>query len=219
MSAIIEANFNEQITFDEAKKRIKEMNMIDGFLFDSIMEDEDAAKIVSKNIIGTTLNIDLVDVVVTAQKVITGVDSVNHGIRLDAQIIHNDKTNEDSATVYDIEMENRASDRLELPKRQRYYVGLIDSKTLPTNTIYRNLPEYVSITILSYDPFLAGDMYYEASTNLITHPDIEYKDGVKHIYLYAYGNNNLSDKSYGERLSEMLKYIVDGEKRTCQVLQ
>ena len=68
------------------------------------------------------------------------------------------------------------------------------------------------MTILSYDPFLAGDMYYAAKMHLKTHPHIEYEDGRLNIFLYAYGSNNVitKDQSYGKDLEEMLKYIVDG---------
>ena len=68
------------------------------------------------------------------------------------------------------------------------------------------------MTILSYDPFLAGDMYYAAKMHLKTHPHIEYDDGRLNIFLYAYGNNNVitKDQTYGKDLEEMLKYIVDG---------
>lgn len=81
---------------------------------------------------------------------------------------------------------------------------------------------------------LAGDMYYEASTALITHPDIDYDDGIRHIYLYCNGrpnftpNNSKDDDTskrcdsatdvislspeHSKKLQEMLKYIISGQK-------
>ncbi|WP_022777968.1 hypothetical protein [Butyrivibrio sp. AE3009] len=89
-----------------------------------------------------------------------------------------------------------------------------DSKKLPTNTSYNELPDYFSVTILSYDPFGAGDMYYEVRSVITTHPKIEYMDGIMRIFLYCKGKNNLSErKEYGERLQEVLEYIVDGAVR------
>ena len=109
-------------------------------------------------------------------------------------------------------MEDRESDRPDLPKRLRYYSSMHDSKFLRTSTNYRSLPDFVSITISSYDPFLAGDMYYEASTTLTTHPKIEYDDGVSHIFLYCNGKPNITNAKHSKKLTEMLRYIVSGEK-------
>ena len=89
-----------------------------------------------------------------------------------------------------------------------------EAKKLPTNTSYNELPDYFSVTILSYDPFGAGDMYYEVRSVITTHPKIEYMDGIMRIFLYCKGKNNLSErKEYGERLQEVLEYIVDGAVR------
>ena len=142
-------NQNQHITFEEARKSVVTMNLINGFLFDSVTED-------------------------------------------------------------------RESDRPSLPKRQRYYSALHDTKKLATSTDYRLLPDYVSITILSYDPFQLGDMYYEARSDLISHKDSDYvyDDGIVNIFLYAGGRINTPDTAYGNHLKEMLKYIVSGDKPT-----
>ena len=124
-----------------------------------------------------------------------------------------DEEGEVSATIYDVEMENRVADKSSLPKRLRFYRALIDNRLLESGTSYDNLPNFVSITILSYDPFDAGDIYYEASTTLVTHPSIKYKDGISHIYLYCHGMiNEFLPPEHGKHLMEVLKYIVSGEK-------
>ena len=109
-------------------------------------------------------------------------------------------------------MEDREADRKELPKRHRYYSSIVESKLLSSGKFYETLPDYISITILSYDPFLAGDMYYEAKTTLVSHRDIEYDDGKRYIFLYGGGNYNIpSGNTHGNVLAEMVKYIVTGE--------
>lgn len=116
-------------------------------------------------------------------------------------------------------MENRPSDKAVLPKRLRFYEGITDDKNLPSNTSYDELPDFISITISSYDPFGAGSMYYEARTTLITHPEIQYNDGLTHIFLYCNGkltSDNLgtiaSSPEHRKKLTEMLKYILTGQK-------
>ena len=63
------------------------------------------------------------------------------------------------------------------------------------------------ITILSYDPFGSGDLWYEAKTSLLSHPDIPYEDGVRRIFLYTKGKINDTGDGYGRRLRDMLQYM------------
>lgn len=200
------------ISYADAKKAVESMNLIDGFLFDSSIENEEDAKVVIGAILSTVFNRQIKDIHVTSQKQFQAIDTKYHGIRLDAYVTEDIDGNV-SATIYDVEMENRVADKCSLPRRLRYYNSLIDSRYLETAGDYRKLPDFVSITILSYDPFDAGDMYYETNTILSTHPQILYNDGISHIYLYSNGNINKSlSPSHGKRLMEVLKYIVSGEK-------
>ena len=200
------------ITFADAKKAVESMNLINGFLFDSSTEDEEDAKIVIGAILRATLNREINDIHVTSQKQFQAIDTKYHGIRFDAYV-EEDADGNLKATIYDIEMENRPADKKSLPRRLRFYNSVIDSRLLESSAGYDQLPDFVSITILSYDPFDAGDMYYEASTTLTTHPDIEYNDGITHIFLYCNGKVNKSlSPTHGKRLLEVLKYIVSGEK-------
>lgn len=200
------------ISFADARKAVESMNLIDGFLFDSSIENEEDAKIVIGAILSTALNRKIKDIHVTSQKQFQAIDTKYHGIRLDAYV-REDEKGEVSATIYDVEMENRVADKSSLPKRLRFYSALIDNRLLESGTKYEKLPDFVSITILSYDPFDAGDIFYQTSTTLITHPFIEYKDGISHIYLYCHGKINKSLPSeHGKHLWEVLKYIVSGEK-------
>jgi predicted transposase/invertase (TIGR01784 family) len=200
------------ITEEQARKDIQSLNLINGFLFDSVLVDEEDAKIVIGYILSTTYNRKVEVESVTSQKVFQATDTKYHSIRLDAYV----KTSEDksslNATIYDIEMEDRSSDKADLPKRLRYYNALHDTKFLGASTNYGTLPEYVSITISSYDPFSAGDMYYEANTTLTTHPKIAYKDGITHIFLYCKGVPNIKESVHSKKMAEMLKYILSGEK-------
>ena len=51
MSKENQINITEHITPAQAKKSISEMNLINGFLFDSALENEDEAKIIVGNIL------------------------------------------------------------------------------------------------------------------------------------------------------------------------
>ncbi len=208
------------ITYEQAKKSISEMNLINGFLFDSTLEQEEEAKIVMGNILKAIFFRDFEIKSVVSQKALNAIDTRYHGIRLDVHISEKSKDEPPIATIYDVEMEDRVADKKFLPKRLRFYGALHDVKKLEPSAEYDKLPNFVSIVILSYDPFDAGDMYYEAKTVLITHPGITYENGIKNIFLYCHGKPNFDDPEgsitlppeHGKKLKEMLKYIVSGEK-------
>ncbi len=201
-----------RITEDVARKKVSEMNLINGFLFDSVLEDQEDAIKVIQAILTTTFNRTITVVNVNSQKTYNGVDTYLHGIRFDAKITP-EKDGSLLATIYDVEMEDRDSDKNELPKRLRYYTALSDDKHVKTGKSYMTLPDFVTVTICSYDPFDTGDMYYEARTVITTHPYIEYKDGILHIFLYCKGKvNECLSAEHGKKLMEMLEYILSGVK-------
>ena len=107
------AAFTQQtkITFPAAKKAVESMNLINGFLFDSSIEDEEDAKIVIGAILTTVFNREINDLKVTSQKIIQPIDSMYHGIRLDAYVTE-DKSGKISANVYDVEVENCETESL-----------------------------------------------------------------------------------------------------------
>jgi predicted transposase/invertase (TIGR01784 family) len=207
------------ITFDEARKTISEMNLINNFLFDSSMENEEDAKIVAGKILKTIFNREFKDIKVFSQKQFNAVDTPYHSIRLDVYITENTEDKTYNATIYNIEMEDRLADKNSLPHRNRYYAALHDSKLLASGVAYDNLPDFVSITISSYDPFDSGDMCYVAKTILESHPRTEYNDGLTHLYFYCKGRSNpeiivpiIQSPLHGKKLQEMLHYIQTGEK-------
>ena len=201
-----------RITYEQARREIQSMNLINGFLFNSVTEKEGDACYIVKTIISRVLGKTINDIKVTTEKTYNGVDTKYHGIRFDAQIIPCKEDDHIYATVYDLEIEDREADRKSLPRRQRYYSAVYDNKLLKSGEDYANLPEYISITIASYDPFLQGDMYYEVRSVLTTHPTCEYNDGITNIFLYANGKLNIPEEGRGKKLQQLLQYMLTGEK-------
>ena len=201
-------NQNNSITLEEAKKSLYQMSLINDFLLNSTLSDEEYGKEAARIILTTLLRqkIDVVDI--TPQKVYNGLNKSKHGIRLDAYIT---ASSEDAtkADLYDLEAETRIEDRDTLPQRGRYYSAIIDAHHLNAGFDYDHVPTLVIIMILSYDPFTADDMYYEASTQLITHPDIPYDDGIRRLFFYTKGTCNIPTEEGGSSISDMLRYIQD----------
>ena len=148
---------------------IEELNLIDNFLFHTVVtqgeDGEEFCRIVLSTILGKTIR----KVRVIAQQSILGLDTDLHGIRMDAYV--EDITEEavlpgcemaDAQIVpdvYDIEP-NKGYEKNTLPKRMRYYHGLIDAKQLDAGVDYDKLPRVVIIVILPYDPFGKNRMVF-----------------------------------------------------------
>ncbi len=190
----------------QVPRPLADLNLMDDFLFTEMMNQKDIgakfSRIILETIFGEKFNL----VSVVPQRTFLGVEKGKHGIRLDAFIEAVSEKTGLRATVYDVEPEKKEREKAQLPRRSRYYTDSIDVHLLDTGETYENLPDMVSIMILSFDPFGAGDMYYEAGTMLFTHQEIEYNDGVRRIFLYTKGK--LNEK-------EMVKYI-SGDSRQLQ---
>ena len=75
----------------------------------------------------------------------------------------------------------------------------------------------VTLTILSFDPFGMGEMWYEAKTVLNSHPEYPYDDGIRRVFLYASGRINHEQLEAagihnGESIRDMLRYICASTK-------
>ena len=90
-----------------------------------------------------------------------------------------------------------------MPKsRSRYYQSLMDSKLLPRNARYQQLPDAVTIWILPYDPFGDDRMIYTVKNIVVKNNDIRYNDGITKIFLYTKGT-----KGGSKELRELLAYM------------
>lgn len=209
------------------RKSYEELTLMDSFLFESVTEKPENAITISKVIIERTLGRKVKKLVVETQKELKGININNHGIRMDVYTTEIDDTSENNeiTCVYDIEPNNYREDNI--PRRNRYYQSLIDSKLLPTNTPYEMLPDMFSIWILPYDPFGDNRMVYTIKNKVEENNRIVYNDGVTKIFLNTKGakggsqklkelltfmENPIRDNAVDEDLSKILN-IVDTVKR------
>ena len=193
----------EKMNLEQAMKQLKEMNVIDDFLFTEMMADEKNGLEVCRIIISCVLRREVRNIRFTAQKVVPGVSEKSHGIRLDAYVTED---NEEGIKVYDVEPDKRSSKKTGLPRRSRYYADLIDVQLLKAGVDYEKLPELVTIFILSYDPFGGNAMYYEAGTVIKTHPRIPYDDGIRRIFLYADGDLPENADEGEQKIRNLVRY-------------
>ena len=101
-----------------------------------------------------------------------------------------------SSDVYDIEPAN-GSDRHSLPKRMRYYHGMIDMQLLAIGNDYSLLPNVVIILILPYDPFGKNRMIYTVQNTCLEDSSIPYEDGAKKIFFIPKEPKEILVRHYG----------------------
>ncbi len=211
----------ENVTRKHTFRRLEDLNLIDNFLFQQVLIHEDGEEF-ARILLSTILNKPIRKVKITPQKNILGIDTNKHGICLDVYIEAvsetdltnlSDPKNQDLSDaeiipdIYDIEP-NNTYERESLPKRTRYYHGLIDTQLLSVGTSYSKLPNMFIIMILPYDPFGKNRMVYTIRNGCIEDTSVSYNDGATKIFLYTKGTEGNPSQS----LKNMLKYIQESTK-------
>ena len=145
-------------------KSLEDLNLMDSFLLDAATEDPENAKTIAKIAIERATGHDIKNLIVKTQKQFKGISLDKRGIRLDIYASERDQSVGDDITLrlYDIEPNKYHEENI--PYRSRFYQSLIDSKLLPTDTPFSNLPELITIWILPYDPFSDDRMIYTVKT-------------------------------------------------------
>ena len=183
------------------RKPIRELSLIDDFLFTEAMLNRETAELVIGLILERALGITPKQLIIEPQKTINGIDTDRHGICMDVSIT--EKSEEETSEIiriYDIEPNTRKS--FYLPKRSRYYQAVTDIKLLGSGIDYDKLPELITIWILPFDPFGGNRMIYHVKNIVEEIPEMDYNDGIRKIFLYTDGEDGGSDE-----LKRLLLYI------------
>lgn len=189
---------------------------MDDFLFSELMLDKESAEDIARIIIERATGLKVEKMVIEYQKVINGLDTDLHGIRMDMAvseeiaiqegnevIIGERKTKSEKhqlIRLFDIEPNNGNKDQL--AKRSRYCQALTDVKLLETGADYSEMPELWSIWILPFDPFGKNRMIYLVKNVVEGFEKITYNDGIRKVFLYTdgvFGGN--------EKLKNLLIYM------------
>ena len=204
----------KDVTQEKYFRPLEELNLMDNFLFQTIVTQGEDGEEFCRILLSTFLGKSIRNVRVVAQQSILGFDTDRHGIRMDAYVENIPDEEElpgfDMADakiipdIYDIEP-NNDYEKDTLPKRMRYYHGLIDTKHLNAGVDYEQLPRVSIIVILPYDPFGQKRMVYTIKNQCVEDPSVSYEDGARKIFLYTKGTEGNPSQS----LRDMLKYMED----------
>ena len=182
------------------------LDLINAFLFRASTENSENAEFIAKLIIERATGRKVEQISVISEKVLTGIDLGQHGICMDLYV----EEYEDGckAEVYDIEPNNYGAE--ELPLRSRYSQALTDVKLLGAGENYRDLPNYISIWILPFDPFGKNKMLYTIKNFVAEDTQIVYNDGAMKLFLYTGGEIGGNDK-----LKDMLRYFSKSDEENA----
>ena len=190
------------------RKKLAEMNLLDDFLFGSMVTYPEIGEKFVRSLLKTILGRKINRLSVTAQKMFYGDDSDLHGARLDVCLEPEiEEKFEGNATVYDIEPDNKSgqADRKMLPRRVRFYHGKLAAGNLSSGADYDELKDAIIIMILPYDPFGLDRMVYTVKSRCVEVPEMEYEDGAGTLFLYTKGKEGVPD----EALRQLLHYMED----------
>lgn len=176
-------------------KNYKELNITDQFIFAKVMSNKNLCKAMLEKILNIKIrDIEYLDYEDTIQ---LAVDS--KGIRLDIYV------EDEAGTVFNLEMQT--TNYSELPKRSRYYQGIIDLNMVEKGEPYDILKESYVIFICTFDLFGKNRSIYEFENLCVDDSNVRLKDGTHKMFLNTKGDKNDIDKE----LKALLNYF-DGKE-------
>ena len=129
-------------------KKYEELELRDDFMFSRIMSNPKFVKPLLETILGVKIR----KIVYPQTQKTIDLSLQAKGIRLDVYV------EDDQNTVFNLEMQT--SDGANLPKRMRYYQGMIDLNILDNGQDYTTLKKSYVIFICTFDPFGEGRHIY-----------------------------------------------------------
>lgn len=182
------------------KRTLKDLNLMDKFLFDEAMEDKDNMKTLLDIVLGQDTHLKYPP---QTEKEFRN-SKENRQIRLDVYAI------DENDVVYDTEPQKQNTKNL--PKRSRLYQGLIDSNLLPPGSIdFNALNTVIIIMIMPFDLFGYELYQYTFRMKCEEISELELEDGATRIFLNSHGKH---PEFVNPELIELLEYM---EKSTDTV--
>ena len=182
--------------FMAKRKEYSELTFIDDFMFCKIMVKYPE---LCKELLELILDVKIREIKFPeAQKVLEETYD-GRGIRLDVYI------EDDNNTVYDLEMQT--TKKRDLPKRTRYYQGMIDIHLIGRNAKFRELKKSYVIFICTSDPFGKKLPVYTFENRCRQDNEIVLGDDAYKVIINADGNRD----GLSEEMSDFLDFLQGKE--------
>ena len=176
-------------------KRFEELEIQDDFMFGVIMRNPKYCK----PFLETVLNIKIERIEYPKSQEVIDLSADAKSVRLDVYV------EDGKGTVYNIEMQTTSNKNI--PKRMRYYQGMIDLNILEKGEDYRSLKKSFVIFVCTFDLFGQGRHVYTFENRCVQDLELPLSDDTVKIILNTKGI--LDDVSI--EMKSLLDYI-DGKE-------
>lgn len=177
------------------RKKFEELEITDDFIFGKVMQNKELCK----QLLETLLGIQIDDITYPESQKIIDITYQGKSVRLDAYV------EDEEQRVYNAEMQRGTSpeEREKLPKRSRYYQGMIDLNLIEKGAAYTDLKQSYVIFICTFDPFGQGRYCYTFRNLCMEDKDFVLQDGAARIFFNTKGNM----ENASEKVKNLLRYM------------
>ena len=176
------------------KTGYKELTFTNDFLFCKILQNDEE---LCKEIVETLLDVRIREVIYLNKHEGIDITSDGRGVSLDVYL-------EGDASIYDIEMQMYNPGNL--PKRSRYYQGIIDVNNLERGDSFSKLKKTYIVFICPFDSFGLGYYRYTFENRCTENLNLQLDDDAVKVFINAKGK---LDKA-SPKLQDFLNYIASG---------
>lgn len=177
------------------QKQFEELQSRDDFMFGKVMQN----KKICKRVLEILLGIEIEDIEYPETQKTINITCQGKSVRMDVYVADN------MNTVYNAEMQQKGGSETldQLPKRSRYYQGIIDLNLIEKGLPYSALNSSYVIFICTFDPF--GKGLYQYTFRHLCEEDMSLvlEDGTTKFFFNTKGNL----KDAPEELGKFLQYI------------
>ena len=177
-------------------KRLEELEIWDDFMFGAVMSNKELCK----HLLEIILQKKIRDIRYTELQKTIDLQYDAKSIRLDVYV------EDDLDSVYNIEIQT--TDEKNLPKRSRFYQGMIYLNILNKGESYNKLKKSFVIFICNYDPFGKGRCFYRFENICVDDPSLKLDDDSVKIMINPYGNDI---DQYGEGFTALMDFLKNGQ--------
>ena len=182
----------------EKMKPFQELNLLDRFLFDNVMEDP----IICQDVLSICLGEEIPQIIQTQKEKTLELSKELRGIRLDIFSFDEERT------IYNAEMQK--NNTYNLRKRSRYYQAHMDVSLLEPGEInFNKLNDSYMVMIMPFDLFGKNRYRYTFHYTCEEDSNIELKDGAIKIFLNTKETNK---EEVSQELIDFLQFVEDSSK-------
>ena len=174
-------------------KPLEELTIMDDYMFGVVMCDKKNLKPLLEYI----LKIKIADIEFIERQKTEKEGYESHAVRLDLYVT------DDCGRVFNVEVQT--SDKKNLPKRMRYYQGVIDVELLSPGANYNDLGQCFVLFICNYDPFDRERYIYTFENRCVEESDLPFGDETVKVIANTRG-------TVGEISEELKELFLDFDK-------